>query len=55
MIIYRAATLEDARALADGDPMHATGARTYEMRKWLVNEGRLDFSIRLSSQNVVID
>ena len=52
MIIYRAADLVAARSLADADPMHATGARTYEIRKWLINEGNLNFSIALSAQSV---
>jgi uncharacterized protein YciI len=52
MIIYRAADLSAARALADGDPMHAVGARTYDIRKWLVNEGSLTFAVSLSSQSV---
>ena len=51
MIIYRAESLAAARLLADGDPMHSTGARTYEIRKWLVNEGKLSFSMSLSNQN----
>ena len=55
MIIYRAHDLNAARALADADPMHAVGARTYEIRKWLVNEGSLNFGISLSSQSVTID
>ncbi len=54
MIIYRADDLSAARALADGDPMHKTGARVYEIRKWLVNEGSLGFTISLSSQDVVL-
>lgn len=54
MIIYRAANLDAARAMADGDPMHAVGARSYDIRKWLVNEGSLSFSISLSSQSVSI-
>jgi hypothetical protein len=37
--------------LADGDPMHSAGARTYEIRKWLVNEGKLSLSMSLSNQN----
>ncbi len=41
LIIYRAQSLEAARALADADPMHATGARRYTLRRWLVNEGWL--------------
>lgn len=52
MIIYRAVDLSAARALADGDPMHKVGARTYEIRKWLVNEGSLTFAVSLSSQSV---
>lgn len=52
MIIYRAADLDTARAFADADPMHATGARSYDIRKWLVNEGSLSFTVSLSSQSV---
>jgi uncharacterized protein YciI len=51
MIIYRAESLAAARLLADGDPMHSAGARTYEIRKWLVNEGKLRLSMSLSNQN----
>ncbi len=54
MIIYRAATLGAARALADGDPMHKVGARVYDIRKWLVNEGSLSFTVSLSSQSVAV-
>ena len=54
MIIYRAANLEAARAIADADPMHAAGARSYDVRKWLVNEGSLSFTVSLSSQSVAL-
>ena len=54
MIIYRAANLDAARALAYGDPMHKVGARAYDIRKWLVNEGSLTFSVSLSSQSVAL-
>lgn len=54
MIIYRAANLDAARALADGDPMHKVGARAYDIRKWLVNEGSLTFSVSLSSQSIAL-
>lgn len=50
MIVYRAATMEDAKAIADGDPMHAKGARTYVLRKWLVNEGSLSIQVGFASQ-----
>ena len=52
MILYRAATMEAARALADADPMHSSGARRYRLRKWLVNEGNLTLNVGLSTGHV---
>jgi hypothetical protein len=49
MIIYRAASMEAARALAEADPMHSAQARSYTLRKWLINEGSLNISIGLST------
>ena len=49
LIIYRADSLEAARALADGDPMHKTGARSYTLRRWMINEGSLTLSVGLST------
>ncbi len=54
LIIYRASSMEEAKALADGDPMHAQGKREYTLRKWLVNEGSPSFSTALSDQRVVL-
>lgn len=54
MIVYRAESLEDARALADGDPMHKTGARSYVIRRWLINEGNLSLSVGLSTKSVTL-
>lgn len=54
LIIYRAASLDAARAIAEADPMHAAGARSFELRKWLVNEGSLSFTVSLSSQSVAL-
>ncbi len=48
MIIYRAENIAAARALADGDPMHQAGARSYTIRAWLVNEGSVQVTIGLS-------
>ncbi len=52
MIVYRAASLEEARALADADPMHSTGTRSYTIRRWLINEGSLTLSVGLSGKTV---
>ncbi|GAB5374146.1 MAG: hypothetical protein AcusKO_06080 [Acuticoccus sp.] len=52
MIVYRARSLSEARALAEDDPMHRTGARRFTLRRWLVNEGGLSLTVRLSGQTV---
>ena len=52
MIVYRAESMEAARAIADGDPMHSSGARTYVLRKWLINEGSFSLNVGLSTGEV---
>ena len=49
MILYRAETMEAARALAENDPMHQSGARGFTLRKWLVNEGSITLNVGLST------
>ncbi|MEM7442726.1 MAG: YciI family protein [Pseudomonadota bacterium] len=55
LIIYRAGSIDEARQIADGDPMHANGLRTYELRAWLLNEGSLNVSLSLSTQSLTFD
>ena len=55
MIIVRADSFEEARAIADADPMHSSGARTYTLRKWTMNEGSLDLTVKFSGQSVKIE
>ncbi len=52
MLILRAGSMEDARALAANDPMHTSGARAFKVRKWLVNEGTISVSVGLSTGGV---
>jgi len=54
LIVYRAPSLQAARALADADPMHANGTRSYRLRRWLVNEGSLTLQVKLSAQRVTL-
>ncbi|WP_376878150.1 YciI family protein [Albirhodobacter sp. R86504] len=49
LIIYRASSMDAARDLANADPMHVTGARRFELRRWLINEGALTVSVGLST------
>ncbi|MDB2403561.1 YciI family protein [bacterium] len=54
MIIYRANSLEEARALTEADPMHKEGIRTYEIRRWLVNEGSLNVQVKFAGRNIAL-
>ncbi|WP_299984857.1 YciI family protein [uncultured Ruegeria sp.] len=49
LIIYRADSLEAARKLAEDDPMHKSGARSFVLRRWMINEGSLNLSVGLST------
>lgn len=54
MIVIRAKSFAEAKAIADADPFHARGVRTYKLRKWTLNEGSFDFSVKISDQTVEI-
>ncbi|WP_373141184.1 YciI family protein [Mycobacterium marinum] len=41
MLIYRAGSVAEAQSIADADPMHASGARTYRIRPWFVHDGTI--------------
>ena len=49
LIIYRAESLEQATAFAEADPMHKEGARSFEIRRWLINEGAITMTVGLST------
>lgn len=52
LIVVRAESFEAAAAIANLDPMHAAGLRTYTIRKWIINEGQLNIVVQLSDQKV---
>lgn len=39
VFVYRAASFDEAVRMAEADPMHARGARRFEVRAWCLNEG----------------
>jgi uncharacterized protein len=49
LIVYRAANLAEAQGLADGDPFHALGLRTYALWPWQVNEGSFEATLLYST------
>ena len=50
LIVIRAKDEAEARRIADADPMHASGARQYELYVWSLNEGRINVSLDFSDQ-----
>ena len=52
MIVVRARSLAEAQALAEQDPLGRAGLRTYEVRGWQLNEGRLVLTVDLDSNRV---
>lgn len=48
MVIIRAASLDEARRIAEADPMHKSGARSFTVRPWLLNEGTVTVKVRYS-------
>lgn len=48
MVILRAGSLNEARALAEADPMHKSGARNFRIRPWMLNEGSLTLKVTYS-------
>ena len=55
MIVIRADSFEAAHAIADRDPLHKAGLRTYTIRRWTVNEGSYSIRINYSDQTVTVE
>ena len=55
MIVYRVDSFEEARAIADADPMHAKGVRSYTINKWTLNEGGFTLSFTYSDRSAAIE
>ena len=50
MVIVRAASRDEAVEIANRDPMHVSGARTFTVRPWLINEGSMTIRVDFSTQ-----
>ena len=55
MVIVRANSFEEAREIADGDPFHIAGLRTYTLDRWGVNEGSYTVNVKYSDQSMTLD
>jgi uncharacterized protein YciI len=49
LFMYRADSIEEARAIAAADPMHQSGARVFTVREWMVNEGTFSLQVYFSA------
>ena len=55
MVIVRANSFEEARAIADADPFHKAGLRTYTLDRWVINEGSYSVTVKYSDQSMALD
>jgi uncharacterized protein YciI len=54
MIVIRAKSFADARRIAATDPYIKSGARTYKLYRWNLNEGTMTFRVNYTGQTVKI-
>ncbi|MGP9820856.1 YciI family protein [Salinarimonas sp. NSM] len=54
LVILRAESRAAAIAIAERDPMHASGARRFAVRPWMINEGSLGIRLDLSSRRLTL-
>jgi uncharacterized protein YciI len=54
LVVVRAASLDEARAIAERDPMHRSGARSFRVRPWMINEGSVTIRLDNSSQTFTL-
>ncbi len=55
MIIVRADSAEDAKRIAESDPMQNEGRRTYTLHEWTLNEGRLGVTLNYSDGTFTVN
>lgn len=54
LTVLRAASAEDARAIAAQDPLVINGVRTFELREWTVMEGSFGVTVNFSDQSMSV-
>lgn len=55
LIIIRAKDADEARAIAERDPMHVAGVRKYKLYQWSMNEGRINITLDFSDRTYRLD
>ena len=49
LFMYRADSIDQARQIAEADPMHRRGARSFTIREWMLNEGTYSIQVFYST------
>ncbi|MDV3129940.1 YciI family protein [Mycobacterium sp. 21AC1] len=49
LFMYRAESIDQAREIAQADPMHRNGAREFTVREWMLNEGTCSVQVYFSA------
>lgn len=55
LVVVKATSRDDAIAIAERDPMHTSGARSFKVRPWLINEGTVTITLNNSSQTFTVN
>ncbi len=55
MAIVRAASIEEARTIAESEPFHRAGLRTNTVKGWQLNEGSFTVRVRYSAREFAIE
>lgn len=48
-VVIRASSLAHAREIAAQDPMHTSGARSFTVRPWFINEGGIKLQLEFAT------
>jgi uncharacterized protein YciI len=54
LTVLRAASAEEARAIAAQDPFVVNGVRTFEVREWTIMEGSFGVTVNFSDQSMTV-
>ena len=54
MVVFRAESFEAAKAMMEDDPNRREGVKTYVLRRWMINEGSFELSVKLGAKRATL-
>jgi len=55
MIVIRAKSMAEAKRVAEADPFHKQGYRTFRIQAWEVNEGGFNINVKFSTGTYTLE